>query len=224
MARFGTLLILLATFAWAGFAMKAGPGDLGSTTRRLGAEAKAALERLRGYRSLRAADLLASLRVSLLSLAAASVIVLAITGFVPYWIWGQHTSGFSLVLHVAVGPVFAVCVTALTVLWAHRQRFDARDMEWLRRRSSRGEEGEGGNEDDDIEAAATSSYSAAGKLTFWALVLLSPLVMGSIILRMYPVFSTPGHRALLTVHLLSGLLFVLVAVIQVVRLVNSSAK
>jgi len=39
---------------------------------------------------------------------------------------------------------------------------------------------------------------------------------------MYPLFGTPGQRLLLTLHLVSGLLFVVVAVAQVVILVGAS--
>jgi cytochrome b subunit of formate dehydrogenase len=217
MARFATFLILVAAFAWAGHAIKAGRGSVSSSIRRLGTDARASLERLRSFRGIHAADLVVSLRVLLYFLAAVAVVVLATTGFLPYWIWGPHASGFSLVLHVAAAPVFAVCMTALTLLWAHRLRLDSVDLARLSRTAADSQ----GEETADTRPGATAT---ANKLTFWALVLLSPLVMGSIILRMYPVFSTPGHQALLSLHLVSGLLFVLVAVIQVVLLVNSSAK
>ncbi len=213
MGRLATLVILIAAFSWAGYALRAGPGSPKRSLQQLIADARSSFKELRSFRGLRAADLLAPLRVVLYFLAGVSVVVLAITGFVPYWLWGQHASGFSLVLHVTVGPVFAVCMTVLTLLWAHRQRLDARDMEWLSRRTTRSE----------AESDALA-YSPAKKLTFWAMVLLSPLVMGSIMLGMYPVFATPGQQALLSLHLIAGLLFILVAIVQVVVLVNSSRQ
>jgi cytochrome b subunit of formate dehydrogenase len=155
---------------------------------------------------------LASLRVLFFALAAASVVVLALTGFISYLLIGS-VSGVSLVLHVAIAPVFAVCMTAATLLWAHRQRLDAQDLTWL---SSIAQRGKG------LTRSAGTERSPALKLSFWAMVVLAPLIMGSIMLSMYPLFGTPGQRSLLTLHLVSGLLFVVVAVVQVVILVGAS--
>ena len=152
-------------------------------------------------------------RVLFFAIAAASVLVLALTGFIPYLLTGESVSGVSLVLHVAVAPVFAVCMTAVTLLWAHRQRFDAQDLRWL---SSIAQRRNGPTE------SSGTGRSAALKLSFWAMVVLAPLIMGSIMLSMYPLFGTPGQRSLLTLHLVSGLLFVVVAVAQVVILVGRS--
>jgi len=147
------------------------------------------------------------------AIAAASVVLLALTGFIPYLLSGDSVSGVSLILHVAMAPVFAVCMTMLTLLWAHRQRFDSRDFSWLRGIARRRI---------DESTVAAAGHSPALKLSFWAMVILTPLIMGSIMLSMYPLFGTPGQRLLLTLHLVSGLLFVVVAVAQVVILVGAS--
>jgi hypothetical protein len=54
------------------------------------------------------------------------------------------------------------------------------------------------------------------------MVILAPLIMGSIMLSMYPLFGTPGQRFLLTLHLVSSLIFVAVAIAQVVILVTAN--
>jgi cytochrome b subunit of formate dehydrogenase len=145
------------------------------------------------------------------AITAASIVVLTLTGFIPYLLTGS-VSGVSLVLHVAIAPVFAVCMTAITLLWAHRHRFNAQDLEWL----SAGARGK-----DGVTAPAEPGRSPALKLGFWAMVILVPLIMGSIMLSMYPLFGTPGQRFLLTLHLVSGLLFVAVAVARIVVLVGA---
>jgi cytochrome b subunit of formate dehydrogenase len=224
-----TFLILAATVLWAVYSLRSGGGSLRRSLGNLVAGAGDSSRTLRRPGAHRAVDLLAALRVLLYFLAAVSVLALAITGFVPYWVWGQRSSGFSLLVHVAFAPVFAVCVTGLVLLWAHRQRLDAWDLEWARRSASRPVEkeaglGREGRQEGDGPRAATSPHSPKQKLVFWGLVLLSPLVMGSIMMGMYPIFATPGQRALLMLHLIAGLLFVILAIVQVVLLVSSSTE
>jgi len=213
MARLLTLAVLVGVTGWAIYALRAAGGSLGGSLARLVAEAKSSFARLRDGRGSGSGVVLASLRVLSYAIAAASVVLLALTGFIPYLLSGDSVSGVSLVLHVAVAPVFAVCMTMLTLLWAHRQRLDAKDARWLSgiARRRRGE-----------PASANNGPLPALKLCFWALVILTPLIMGSIMLSMYPLFSTPGQRFLLTLHLVSGLLFVVVAVAQVVILIGAS--
>lgn len=48
------------------------------------------------------------------------------------------------------------------------------------------------------EGTSTAPRSPARKICFWLLVLLTPLILGSIILSMYPVFGTAGQGSLRT--------------------------
>ena len=153
------------------------------------------------------------LRILFFAIMTATVAMLALTGFLPYLITGEPISGLPLVLHATLAPVFAVCMTVLTLLWAHSHRFDVRDLGRLRRADREG-----------IASGASQDRSPGLKIGFWALVILAPLIMGSIMLSMYPIFDTAGQRALLTLHLVSGLLFVVVAVAKVVILVNASSS
>ena len=115
--------------------------------------------------------------------AVVSVALLALTGFVPFVLAGGPLDGFALVVHVLSAPLFSVSVTVLILLWAHDQRFDAADLDW--------------------------SPSTARKVCFWSMVVLAPLILGSIVLMMYPVFGTPGQEALRTLHFTSALAFLL---------------
>jgi len=120
--------------------------------------------------------------------ATACVAVLALTGFVPFVLSGAPLDGFALVLHVLAAPVFAVSITLLILLWAHDQRFDATD----RRGAS----------------------DTARKACFWLILGLTPVILGSIMLMMYPVFATPGQEVLRTIHFSSALAFLLLSMIH----------
>jgi cytochrome b subunit of formate dehydrogenase len=135
--------------------------------------------------------------------AVPSVALLALTGFVPYLLSGESLAGFALVVHVFVAPIFSVCVTVLALLWTHEQRFDTADQRWLSQRIFGGGEG-----------ADTPARAPVQKICFWLLVLLAPLILGSIILSMYPVFGTSGQESLRTLHFASALAFLLVSLLH----------
>jgi len=165
MARLLTLAVLVAVTGWAIYALRAGEGSLRGSLARLVSESKSSFRRLGDKRGSSSGVLFASLRVLFYAIAAASVVLLALTGFIPYLVSGDSVSGVSLILHVAIAPVFAVCMTMLTLLWAHGQRFDAQDFSWLlgiaRRRI-------------DESTVAAAGHSPALKLSFWAMVILTP--------------------------------------------------
>ena len=54
-------------------------------------------------------------------------IVLAITGFYPTIILGQHITGYLVMVHATFAPIFAVCLAVLAVMWARRWRFTGGD-------------------------------------------------------------------------------------------------
>ena len=120
--------------------------------------------------------------------AAVCAALLALTGFLPYILTGTPLDGFPLVVHVLAAPVFSLSVTLLLVLWAHDQRFDATRIGW--------------------------SSGASRKLCFWLMAFLTPLILGPIILMMYPIFGTPGQEALRKLHFTSSLAFVLLGMVH----------
>jgi hypothetical protein len=64
-------------------------------------------------------------------LSAGFLLLLALTGFLPVLFLGGHLSGALLIIHVTVAPLFALCLSALALLWAHRLRFDEADWHFV---------------------------------------------------------------------------------------------
>ena len=143
--------------------------------------------------------------------AVISVLILAYTGFIPYFIYGEPISGFLLIIHVAVSPVFAVCMTVLILLGAHEHRFNTPGQQRLSKnvRSKKGKN-------------SISTKKPSLKVCFWLIVLLTIVVMGSIILSMYRIFGTRGQEILLTIHLVSSILFFVVGIIHTLLLIIKS--
>jgi hypothetical protein len=156
--------------------------------------------------------ILASLRRSVSRLAVVLFLVLLGTGFVPVVFLGEHLSGFLLVIHVTVAPLFALSLASLALLWAHRLRFDTED--W---RVARGP-GKGRG------AAGGSVVRCAVKTGFWLVLFLSLPLMGSIILGLFPLFGTEGEELLIRIHGYSALVLALVALTQIYLLLLSSEK
>ncbi len=64
-------------------------------------------------------------------LAFLSFIILAITGFYPTLIKGEHISGYLIMIHATFAPVLAVCMAVLAVMWAGKSRFNNKDWPWF---------------------------------------------------------------------------------------------
>jgi len=146
-----------------------------------------------------------NLRRMAYGLSAAFLLLLGLTGFLPVLFLGEHVSGALLIIHVTAAPLFALCLTALAFLWAHRLRFDEDDWHIVLDAKRR----KGTTEDRRIRLAL--------KAGFWLVLLFSLPLMGSIVLGMFPLFGTEGETALIEVHGYSALL-ILVASIVVMHL------
>lgn len=136
-------------------------------------------------------------------LALACFGVLAVTGFGPSLIVGEHPAGYLLMLHVTAAPVFAVSLAVLTLMWAYRCRFDQSDWRWLQRLLRR----EAGDKKSDLERPGFGQ-----KVFFWLLVLFALSVILSITLSMFPLFGTGGQEFLSQLHRYSALLLVITAI------------
>jgi len=136
-------------------------------------------------------------------LALACFGVLAVTGFGPSLIVGEHPAGYLLMLHVTAAPVFAVSLAVLTLMWAYRCRFDQSDWRWLQRLLRR----EAG---DKKPAQEKSDFGP--KVFFWLIVLFALSVILSITLSMFPLFGTGGQEFLSQLHRYSALLLVITAI------------
>ena len=135
-----------------------------------------------------------NLRRMTYGLSAAFLLLLGLTGFLPVLFLGEHLSGALLIIHVTVAPLFALCLTALAFLWAHRLRFDEDDWHIVldpmhRKRSTK-----------------ERRIRLALKVGFWLVLVFSLPLMGSIILGLFPLFGTEGETALARVHGYSALL------------------
>ena len=73
-----------------------------------------------------------SFKNSVYIIAILCIVILAITGFIPFLILGKPLSGFTLLLHVTVSPFFAVCMVILTLSWAHYHRFKTENWQWIK--------------------------------------------------------------------------------------------
>jgi len=128
-------------------------------------------------------------------------VVLAVTGFYPAMFTGEPLSGYSLMLHATASPVLAVCLVALVLVTAQRNRFDRKDWDHLQMRFSW--------KTFDEHSTASSATVIWRKVFFWLMILLSLPVMLSIVLSMFPIFGTSGQEFLYHLHRYFTLLFVM---------------
>ena len=91
---------------------------------------------------------------------------------------GQLT-GDRLMWHVGTAPAFALAAVAITLFWAHRNRFSATD--WGR-----------------LTSAAWAL--PLRKLFFWIAVALAIPTLVSILAAMFPLFGTDGQQTLVEIH------------------------
>ncbi|MCK5271522.1 MAG: hypothetical protein KAJ52_03055 [Sedimentisphaerales bacterium] len=128
-------------------------------------------------------------------------VVLAVTGFYPAMFTGEPLSGYSLMLHATASPVLAVCLVALVLVTAQRNRFDRKDWDHLQMRFSW--------KSFDEHSTISSATVIWRKVFFWLMILLSLPVMLSIVLSMFPIFGTSGQEFLYHLHRYVTLLFVM---------------
>lgn len=144
-----------------------------------------------------------NLRRMAYGLSAGFLLLLALTGFLPIILFGEHLSGPLLIIHVTVAPLFAISLSALALLWAHRLRFDEDDWHIVLNPSLR------------RVATVMRWIGLALKIGFWLVLLLSLPLMGSIILGLFPLFGTDGQGALIRVHGYSALLILVVSLVVI---------
>ena len=160
------------------------------------------------------------LRMLVYVVALFCCVVLTITGFFPLLVLGEHISGFPVMIHATLAPVFTVCLAVLAVMWASRCRFTYGDWPWFQRFVQR-----------VTAAAENTGAETAGespclgqKIGFWLIVFLAlPLIL-SMVLIMLSLFGTHGQEVLLGVHRCTGGIFALVAVAHTFLLVRALKK
>lgn len=148
-------------------------------------------------------------RKSLYLLTAGLMLLLAITGFIPILLFGDHVSGFLLVIHVTAAPLFALSLSALTLFWAHRMSF--READWHTLKALVRRVGRGPERHDPVGPDREALVSFALKAGFWMILTLSLPLMLTIIFGLFPLFGTEGEALLIRLHGYSALLLLLAA-------------
>ncbi|MFQ5677366.1 MAG: cytochrome b/b6 domain-containing protein [bacterium] len=156
-------------------------------------------------REIRLRNFLREYKKAVYALGIASFILLTLSGFLPIVLTGNSVTGVLLLIHALVAPVFAVCIAVVSVLWAHHHRFDKNDWQSFRRLIQRKTANEKSN---------PQLSELAKKVSFWLILLLSLLVIGSIILSMYQLFGVSGQEMLLHLHGYSALFLVMAVVMN----------
>jgi cytochrome b subunit of formate dehydrogenase len=136
-------------------------------------------------------------------------LVLAITGFWPLLVRGEHISGYSMMIHATFAPVFALCLAILALTWAGANRFTAEDAPWVQRLLRRTTRLHIAAEEKP-ERCAVLWYKA----TFWLLMFLTlPLIL-SIVISMFHILGTSWQYFAMAVHRWTALVFAVVAILH----------
>ena len=136
-------------------------------------------------------------------------VVLALTGFWPLLVRGEHISGYLMMIHATFAPVFALCLAILAVTWAGENRLTAADCPWigrLLRRTTRL----------PVPGAEKpwSCFLLGYKVTFWLLVFLTlPLIL-SIVVSMFHILGTDWQHLAMAAHRWTALVFAVVVVLH----------
>ncbi|MEJ2702267.1 MAG: cytochrome b/b6 domain-containing protein [Sedimentisphaerales bacterium] len=156
-------------------------------------------------------------RILVYAVAVFSFVVLALTGFYPVLIRGEHISGYLVMLHATFAPVFAVCLAVLAVMWANRCRFAPGDWPAFDRFVRRVTSAEGAE-------APRKRPGLWQKITFWLVVFLALPLALSIILSMYHLVGTHWQELLLKVHRYTAYVFALAAVVHTALLARMQTR
>lgn len=140
--------------------------------------------------------------------ALLSFIILAITGFYPTLIKGEHISGYLIMIHATFGPVLAVCLAVLAVMWAGKSRFNNKDWPWFSRLVEKATLVK-------TETDTTDNNTCLWqKIGFWLIIFLSlPLIL-SMVLSMLPYFGTHWQELFLFIHRYTALVFAIAVLVH----------
>jgi formate dehydrogenase subunit gamma len=128
-----------------------------------------------------------------------SFLTLAATGLYAVY-YGDPLRGNLWLLHVTLGPIFALGLSILILSWARDCSFEACDWQWALRC--------GGYLWGDKHAPA-ARFNAGQKGYFWAVGALGFVMLLTGLLRAMPMLGATGQDLILWVHRLGALAFVL---------------
>lgn len=132
-------------------------------------------------------------------------IIMALSGFLPFVSMGTSLSGLALIIHVTAAPLFCLTYAFYIILSAFQYKFEYDNYLFVFHRNSI----EGSSE---FEAAKDNVIL---KSAFWISAVVSVPVIISIILSMFPIFSTSGMHYLTDLHRYSVLIFTISFVINI---------
>ncbi|MBN2325509.1 MAG: hypothetical protein JXR73_00045 [Candidatus Omnitrophica bacterium] len=113
--------------------------------------------------------------------------LLSLTGYTAPYTVTHYLTGYALLLHAALAPLFALCIAAWAVVYAPRRVFTEEDWLWLRNR-------------DRLEERTAHGLAFGKKACFWLILIASLPVILSITLNMFPIFAAQTQPIVITVH------------------------
>ncbi|MBN1765457.1 MAG: hypothetical protein JW860_09395 [Sedimentisphaerales bacterium] len=125
-----------------------------------------------------------------------SFLALAVTGFYAGLIKHEPLTGYLLMFHVSVGPVFIVCLTMVALLSAARYCFSGCCCENV-----------------PEETSQDTGTGTGSKLCFWLMMLTALPLALSIVLSMFNLFGTEGQRFLYDLHRCSSIVMCMVYIL-----------
>ncbi len=140
-----------------------------------------------------------------------TIAILALTGLIPYLIFGVPMFGFILMLHVAVAPLFALLITIIILSWANNYQFDKSNWTFVKTGLVKKER------PDKEQQQADKFYE---KFFFWFMVFFSIMVT-SMVLSMYPIWGTVGQETLLQIHRFGAVALLICTILHTIRLVQT---
>jgi cytochrome b subunit of formate dehydrogenase len=154
-------------------------------------------------------SLLGALKKLCYLVALVCFLVLAVTGFWPLLVRGQHISGYLMMIHATFAPIFAICLAILAITWASSYRFVAGDCPWVQRLLRRVTRLHIPTPEGPCTCAATVQ-----KIAFWAILALAlPLIL-SIVLSMLPLFGTHYQELAMAVHRWTAIVFSVAVIVH----------
>lgn len=185
MLRIFAFIIFIVAFGWIGRSLRTRK----NSWTQIRQNTTDLLKSWKNVRKLNAADFQQTLLKSIYYLTFVCFVILALTGLIPFLL-GLHLTGFTLLLHVALTPVFAICAVVVTLLRAHAHRFSAKDWEVLKLAVQKRT---------ITEQKVPGSGLFFQKVLFWLCVLFTT-ILTTIVLSMYPISGTPFQAFSLDFH------------------------
>ncbi len=199
--RIFSIVALLLTFAGVIWFFQKNPESWGSYKTWFGREWKAAFGK----------EWKQNWKKTVYFLTLICLVVLALTGFIPYLILGAPLGGFALMLHVALAPLFILLITIIVLGWANSHTFSGQNWNFVK---------SGLFKKTKSENAADEFYE---KFFFWFILLFS-ILTASMVFSMYHIFGTFGQESLLNLHRFSSVVLFIFFVLHTLRFVRLQGK